>query len=391
MNTTPHTDAGRKRWSAKRILQFAVFFGIVIFVLDFALMEIYTRATGTTIDLDALTGRTKMDAPMAQWAYLDAFCAYRARPGQYDDGKTVDSYGFISTPEIETAKPAGVVRIAFLGGSSTAGTGRNLKDEDTWPWQVVEKLRAEGRKVDFINGALGGYTSFESYGRLWSRIRNFSPDIVVVYHGWNELYYFADVDHIASWRTLPDGSWSFETEHVVQVYKPWRIDPFIKWSQWLTRLRLRFSTRVMGEAGQGVKESGPKELAHDFDPRGLEIWRTNLELLASTCRIIGARLLVAKQATLFVPGLPPEQQKRCQFELHGMDLDAHVQAFEGIYRVIDEETPAADVVDVTALSGVPENFYDHVHPTPLGASRIADVMYDRLEPVVREMESGAER
>lgn len=387
MSKTSRTD--QKRWSAKRILQFAVFLGIVIFVLDFALMEIYTRATGTTIDLDSLTGRTKMDAPMAQWAYLDAFCAYRAKPGQYDDGKTVDSYGFISTPEIEPTKPSGVVRIVFLGGSSTAGTGRNLKDEETWPWQAVEKLRADGLHVDFINGALGGYTSFESYGRLWSRIRHFSPDIVVVYHGWNELYYFDEVDDIASWRTLPDGSWSFKTEHVVQMYKPWRIDPFIKWSQWLTRLRLRFSTRVVGEAGQGVKESKSKELANDFDPRGLEIWRTNLELLAGACRIMGAQLLVAKQATLFVANLSLEQQKRCQFEFHGMDLGAHVLAFQGIYRVIDEETPAADIVDVTALSGVPENFYDHIHPTPLGASRIADVMYGRLAPIVREMEEGA--
>ena len=66
------------------------------------------------------------------------------------------------------------------------------------------------RDIDFINGALSGYTTFESYGRLWSRLRFFQPDVIVLYHGWNDMYYMTGTREIAAWKTLPDGSWGFE-------------------------------------------------------------------------------------------------------------------------------------------------------------------------------------
>ena len=159
-----------------------------------------------------MTGRAPGPNPMSRWAQVDAFCAYRARPddtGRY--GKTVNRDGFISTPELAVAKEPGVLRVAFLGGSSTAGTGHRLTDEQTWPWRTAELLREKfpERRIEFLNGALGGYTTFESYGRLWSRIRFYSPDVVLVNHAWNEMYYF-DHEDLTRWRTLPDGSWSFD-------------------------------------------------------------------------------------------------------------------------------------------------------------------------------------
>jgi hypothetical protein len=95
------------------------------------------------------------------------------------------------------------------------------------------------KHIEFINGALGGYTSFESYGRLWSRIRFFSPDIIVVYHGWNEIYYFNRVDDMTSWRMLADGSWSLDrTDQPITIYEPMSIDYVIWPFQVLIRLRL---------------------------------------------------------------------------------------------------------------------------------------------------------
>ena len=101
---------------------------------------------------------------------------------------------------------------SLLGESSTAGTGHNLPDAETWPCRTAELLKAQfaGRDIEFINAAAGGYTTFESDGRLWSRLRFFRPDIVVVYHGWNDMYYFnpTDLDAITRWRVLDDGTWS---------------------------------------------------------------------------------------------------------------------------------------------------------------------------------------
>lgn len=352
--------------------------------------EVYVRATSRHEDLWALTGRAVARRPIADWAFLDAFSALRGRPGVYRDGavtKTVNREGFISTPEIAPAKPPHTIRIAFLGESSTAGTGTLLPDSITWPWRVAENLRRRpGRteRIEFINAALGGYSTFESMGRFWSRVRFFDPDIVVVYHGWNEMYYFKQVDRIADWRTLPDGSWGLEASVPVRLYDPRWYDWLARWSQLLTKVRLRFSPALNGEAGGGRFQQA---LADHYDRRGLEIFRTNLRLIRATAQTLGVELFVGKQATLIVPGLPASERARCRYDFHGFDHDAHVDAFHRIYRVIDEEIPADHVIDVTPLSGQPENFHDHIHPTDLGAARTAAIMADALAPAVAAIEA----
>lgn len=367
-----------------------ILFGCITSALSvlvaFTTVEIYVRVTRPHKDLYQLTGRIAGPNPMSEWAVVDAFCAYRPKAGQYATNKTVNSHGFFSTPEITAEKPEGTVRIVFLGESSTAGTGQNLADAETWPWQTIEMIRREvPQKIDFINAAVGGYSSFESYGRLWSRIRHFSPDIVVVCHGWNEMYYFEKADRIPSWRTLPDGSWSLEsTSKPISVYAPLWIDPIIRRSQALTRIRIRTSRRISGEVG--ASRDGPFKT--DYNHSGVSIWRTNVRLIRDACHIFGAKLFVAKQATLIVPGLPQDQRKRCRYDYHGFDHDAHVKAFEEIYRIIDEEIPADSIIDLTPLSGRPECFFDHIHPTPLGCTKIASTVSKSLVPYIQQMKSG---
>jgi len=353
-------------------------------VLCLVAFEILLRVSRPRIDLYALTGRTLGPDPKSEWAVVDAFCAYRPRAGEYAPGKTVNSHGFLSTPELPREKPADTVRVVFLGGSSTAGTGDILKDTETWPWQTMERVRERvSAKVDFINAASGGYTSFESYGRLWSRLRFFSPDIVVVCHGWNEMYYFDRSDDMVSWRIRPDGSWSLATgSEPVAVYSPRRFDPLIRWSRALTWIRIRFSRSRYGE----LRRPRNTQLDTDFDRRGLSVWRTHLALLREACAIMGAKLLVVKQPTLLVPGLAEEQLRRCRLDYHGFDHDAHVSAFAAIYQVIDDEIARDAIIDLTSISGDPNCFFDHVHPTPEGCSRIAAITAQSIVSHIEQMD-----
>ncbi|MDH3592361.1 MAG: hypothetical protein OER88_10810, partial [Planctomycetota bacterium] len=202
--------------------------------------EVALRVALPHIDLDPTPGQRRERHPMAAWAWVDAFCAYRAIPGRYtEDGtKTVNRAGFISTPELDLQKEPRTLRVVFLGGSSTACTAPNLPDEETWPAVATSHLRAAlpGRKIEFINGALPGYSTFESYGRLWSRIRFYEPDVVVVYHGWNEMLYFDDVAR-ARLRRVPEegGSWSFDTTVAIEPtgrrVTPHPADRWFSWSQ----------------------------------------------------------------------------------------------------------------------------------------------------------------
>ena len=357
--------------------------------------ELYFRISGNYVDLMLMTELRQRPNPMRRWAMEDAYCAYRARPGDYltrgDTRKTANEHGFLSTPAINPDKPQGAIRIVFLGGSSTAGTGMILADEDTWPWQTMERLRRRlpDAKLEFINAALGGYKSFDSFGRLWSRLRFFSPDIVVVYHGWNEMYYFnADrIKNMHAFRTLDDGSWSLDRSNVTyRVYNPLRVDRWIRWSQLFSHLRLRLSRPVEGEIGDGRKQRPDSSLPGTWDHGGVEIWRTNIRLMRETAKVIDADLFVAKQATLIAPDLTSELRQLCRTDYHGFNFDAHLDAFEQIYRVIEEEIPPDRVIDTRELSGRPEYFVDHIHPTVEGAARLADLMANALEPRIRALD-----
>ena len=278
-------------------------------------------------------------------------------------------------------KPAGTVRIVFLGGSSTAGTGINLSDTETWPWRVAETLKKNfpGIRIEFINAAVGGYTSFESYGRLWSRIRFFEPDILVLNHGWNEMSYFQNgkPDEILQWRETEDGEWRFNRPRLRRLFEPLPIDPLIRHSQALTYVRLMLTRS--SDQGEMTENDPSGPLAENFDPRGPAIFRDNLKLIKSAAAVMGAKLFVIKQPTLIVPDLPDALRKECGYHHHGFDHDAHVRAYNEIYREIDEEIVAADIIDLRGLSGRKELFYDHVHPThPLGVNAFTE----RIAPVL---------
>jgi lysophospholipase L1-like esterase len=63
---------------------------------------------------------------------------------------------------------------------------------------------------------------------------------------------------------------------------------------------------------------------------------------------------------------------------HGFDFDAHVRAFDAIYRVIDEEVPADRIIDLTHLSGKTTYLVDHIHLSEEGCRRVAEVVAEKL-------------
>ena len=367
-----------------RLLLFLTSFGI-----GFVGLETFFRATRPHYDLMGYTGRKDRPLDMGSRAFVDAFCAYRLKPDLRHEAKvsktepawkTTNSHGHISTPEIDPEKQKNVKRIVFLGGSSTAGDATALADELTWPWQVNELLNQEASiaPVDFINAAIGGYSSFESFGVLTARLRFFKPDIAVLYQGWNDMYYYREPDKILEWRTLPDGSWTFDrpTKREAVVAPAW-YDHLIKGSQILTHLRISLANPEYGErAGENYGHLLPT-----YPP---EIYRSNLRLIRSACESMGTELFVCKQATLSVPGLSQNDQDRCGYALHGFDHNAHLRAFAEQYQIIDEEIDARHRIDLTELSGQSRLFHDHIHLTPEGTLQVAKRVADHLSENVRD-------
>lgn len=109
-------------------------------------------------------------------------------PAPHQEGRIVtDSRGFRS-PEIESPKPEGRVRLAFLGGSTTY-CAEASSNEATWPGLVASSLAdaCPNRSVDWMNASSAGYTVESSRTNLRARVGPLDPDVIVIYHGTNDL------------------------------------------------------------------------------------------------------------------------------------------------------------------------------------------------------------
>lgn len=118
--------------------------------------------------------------------YLD-YClneAYRS-----PDGKNRHNSLGYRGKEITRAKSPGVYRIACIGGSTTYET--LIADYQlSYPDQLEAILREQygAREVEVINAGCGGWTSWESLIDLEFRLLDLAPDLIVVYHGTNDVH-----------------------------------------------------------------------------------------------------------------------------------------------------------------------------------------------------------
>ena len=352
---------------------------LLVFFISLIFAELLFQFREDKLDLLVLTGKKEGINPMlSTWAKNEPFFSYSATKSFSLEGKTTNSYNFISTPEIEFAKDSSTTRIAFLGGSSTAGTGQLLIDEETWPWKVVELLKLKGLKnVDFINAAASGYTTFESYGILWSKLRFFKPDILVINHGWNDYAYFdSGKEGLISLRKNENGIYegvNFGMHY--ETYAPKEIDKYIYFSQLLSRMRLM----VWNEEGKGEVYSFKEievESAKNQDDIGKAAFKDNLKLIESFCALNGISCFFCLQPTLVTSmGLKPEIQaetKRVEY------IKEHIKEYLEIYEILEGIVPESNIIDLTSVSLNEDNFMDYIHPSTRGTSRIAEIVTDSL-------------
>ncbi len=98
-----------------------------------------------------------------------------------------NSLGFRG-PEIRVPKPAGTVRIAFLGASTT-WCAEVSGNEKVWSHLVVEDLRRAFPRADIdqVNAGVPGYVVRSSLKNFEHRVAPLQPDIVVIYHATNDM------------------------------------------------------------------------------------------------------------------------------------------------------------------------------------------------------------
>jgi lysophospholipase L1-like esterase len=102
---------------------------------------------------------------------------------------STNSQGFRGTEEFGP-KQRDELRIVLLGESCVFGYGAS-GDGATIAGYLEQRLRARAtdRPVTIVNAGHPGYTSYQILARLQLRVLELQPDVVVLYMGWNDLFF----------------------------------------------------------------------------------------------------------------------------------------------------------------------------------------------------------
>ena len=109
-------------------------------------------------------------------------------PDQRTESITINSLGFRGD-EFSSIKPSDTYRIFMVGGSTMFGLGAS-SDETTIPGILQKIFDADNsitQKIEVINAGIQGANSETELNLIKQKLVTFSPDLVIVYDGWNDL------------------------------------------------------------------------------------------------------------------------------------------------------------------------------------------------------------
>ncbi|HEX5009809.1 MAG TPA: SGNH/GDSL hydrolase family protein [Planctomycetota bacterium] len=96
--------------------------------------------------------------------------------------ESIDADG-LRGAEVGPRRP-GCLRILCAGGSTTFG--HMLRDDETWPVALQQRLTAAGLDVEVLNGGVPGWGLEQVVRSLVDdRLRRLQPDLVIFFEGWN--------------------------------------------------------------------------------------------------------------------------------------------------------------------------------------------------------------
>ena len=280
-------------------------------------------------------------------------------PGFTDGRISINRLGFRG-PDIPAAKPAGTVRVAFLGASTT-WCGEVSSNEHVWPHLVTESLRKSFSSVrfDYVNAGVPGYTIGSLQKSLELRVAPLNPDVVVIYEAANNLS--GDLRERAAEQGIVES------------------DAFQKFS-WPTRYSLlwklvELNLRVI--AAEQASRSNAGRLATDPKTLGKE-YRTALSALVREAQRQAKVVAVATFSIHPRRGQTPEQQLRgsssafiyMPFVTPTLVIDAYAR-YNEIVRDVARETGALLIEGEDQIPGDPLHFTDTVHFTDLGSQAMA--------------------
>lgn len=327
-------------------------------------------------------------------------------PGQDEVVRVrTDEHGFLSESDLlPIGKGANEIRIAMIGASTTANI--NLKYRDNWPGRLGELVQQAlpDEKITVINAAVPGFNTAQSIGNLALRVMPFKPDLVIIYHAYNDLKVVRP-----DFEVKPDFS-NVHKQPYGSHERPNLLLGLLNKSMLYVRTRNSYreykKTAAIVEKTEAIVEifAGDNRFASDIrldqvPISAAVIFEHNIRMLIACALAGGAKVVVSSFATLHELdagyddgsiGKPLTPLKRhelfsvLQFT-PGLSLDGifgGISRYNNLLKKVALERNTGWVDNANLIAHVDENFIDRVHLSSAGAERMAQnflpVVLDQL-------------
>jgi len=267
-------------------------------------------------------------------------------------------------PELTQEKPSGTKRIAILGGSSAFGYLVNDGEEAA---QLLElSLRDRGREIEVINGGVPGYNLFRTRVRFQNLVAPLSPDIVLLYAGYNDVPYLSsdepDREQFRQQAVAP--TWERLLGNTVSYgFLCYRLVPPEPQFSSLTRRGMRTSL-------------------------GQEQFRSNLAAVAAAADQSGARLVICSQATAAQAEITDRMKRQLGSDIDTLEFE--IETMSWLRDELQRFALANEIPFIDVASRIPpdsEYLADLIHLTRSGEQRLADILATELEPLLDSIDA----
>lgn len=296
-----------------------------------------------------------------------------------------NAFGFRSSSMKNATKSDNTYRIFFIGGSTVHQ--RNLQEKDT-SWKIIEDYlnnNISDIRFECINAGISATTTSDSIALLSHEIIHYEPDMIIVMHAINDLFYGCHKNYQPTRRRLITHSASFE-DILINLYKKSYLLIFLK-----QKIYNRFkninppkSERILFENLKIEYRKLPKKTYEDFP--SLAEFLKNIKSLIGIANAHHIRICFLTEPHLYHEEMS-EDEKNALFSWIDPDngiIPTESSAYRGM-RLFNEHVRAlcqeygVEYIDLEAI--VPKNlryFLDQVHTTPDGAKLIAEIVSDYL-------------
>ncbi len=385
-----------------------ILYNLVAVIILFSSMEIATRTiswisgNGFTLAIHEVDPTDKIIKKIYKW---HPFVGFTFNPmstfiGSHQNDKdpveiSIDHHGFLSkNNELELTKKNNEIRIATIGGSTTANV--NLTFDQNWPGYLGNLIQQEfpEKIIRVINAGIPGFDTAQSIGNLALRVMPFKPDIVIIYHAYNDLKairnnndFKPDYSHIHS---TPFG---FHKEPSLFIKTLSNSMLYVK-SRNLFREMKKNDQEVLNKANNKNRLfSIPKEAKNAFEE--------HIKTLVAIAKSGGASVVLSSFATLHDPNLnwnsPNDTVEHLSllqvYDIEGLFHFIPGLAIPAIFEGINQYNETLHRVSIQDNTGWIDNgklvphedpyFVDRVHFSSVGAKLMAENFFPLVKKIIR--------